>query len=210
MPNYITVTDVAVNDVLTATYLNRIVEDFLVISKHDHSPSTGEGNGIVTSASGASTFVERQYFFLNGRPNTNAALELFSTSAPTGQIPDIASASNMLGGIVWGFQITRLTALNDWYGFQCPLIKGVYQLQVMYLDGLNGGAASIELGTSGLGLIDTYSAASGSVLIRTFSNIQVTSTASYLLRVIQTSSNTLSSSTVTRLGGWTLVKTSNG
>lgn len=210
MPNYIMTTDVAANDVLTATYLNRIIEDFLVIGKHDHSPSTGEGNNIVVSASGASTFIERQYFFLNGRPNTGAALELFSTSAPTGQIPDIASASNMLGGTVWGFQIARITAVNDWYGFQCPLIKGIYQLQMMYQDGPNGGAASIELGTSGLGLIDTYSSASsGSVLIRTFSNIQVTSTASYLLRVIQTSSNTLSSSTVTKLGGWTLVKTSN-
>lgn len=209
MSNYITTTDVAANDVLTATYLNRIVEDFLVIGKHDHSPSTGEGNRIVVSASGASTFVERQYFFMNGRPGTAVALEIFSRSG--GQLPDIQSASNMFGGVVWGFQISRPTALNDWYGFQCPLIKGIYQLQMMYLDAPNGGAASIELGTSGLGLVDTYSSvSSGSVLVRTFSNIQVTSTASYLLTVIQTSSNTLSSSNITKLGGWALVKTSNG
>ena len=208
MPNYITVTDVAANDVLAAIYLNRIVEDFLIISKHDHSPSTGEGNNIVISASGASTFVERQYFFLGGGPAANDALELYNLSGAN--IPDVTSASEILGGIIWGFDITKNTALNDWYEFQCSLIKGIYQLQMMYLVAPGGGAASIELGASGLGLVDTYAASVGSIQIRTFPNIQVTATASYLLRVIQTSSNTLSSSTVTKLGGWTLVKTSNG
>lgn len=201
MPNYITVTDVAANDILTATYLNRIVEDFLIISKHDHSPSTGEGNGIVISASGASSLIERFYFF----PSTNS--RFFSTSG-TG-LPIIQANASLIGGLIWGFSLSNDSANGDWYRIELPLFKGIYQMQMFYLTGPSGGAASIIINSSTMGSVDTYTAAATSALY-TLSNISIPSSGSFILQIQMIAKNTLSAASIVRLGGLTLIKTSNG
>ncbi len=200
MPNYLTVTDVAVNDVLTATYLNNVIDDFLVISKHDHSPSAGEGNNIVTSASGASSVLERYYFF-----PTNTSV--FHSTSGAGF--SVQASASLMGGLMWGFSLNGDSADGDWYKIQLPLFKGIYKMQMLYLVGPSGGTACIIINSSTMTSVDTYAVAAASAMY-TLSNISIPSSGSFVLQVQMTAKNTLSAASIIKLGGLTLVKTSNG
>lgn len=198
MSNYITIGDVATNDVLTAAYLNQIVGDFEILGKHNHSPSPGEGNKVVISQAAASALVSQFHFC------PSHSIEFFATlNISTG------TASEMIGCNIWGFNFGTAAVSGNGASIQLPLLKGIYKLQFAHLTSPSGGTVTIALDASALTSLDTYSATAGSA-IYTQSNISIPTSACISMAVVLTLSNALSATCIVKIGIMNIRKTSNG
>lgn len=198
MATYITIGDVISNQVLASTYLNQMLFNMELLSKHDHSPSSGEGNKIIVSSSGASALVSQMYFSPGG------ANEFFSSSTLS-----VGAASEIVGGNIWGLNFVTDASLNNGADIQLSLLKGIYKLQIVYLSGASSGKVNLTLNSSTLTALDTYSATTGSGIYAE-SNLSIPSSGSFALRVAMTTKNASSAGCTVKLGPLFIYKTSNG
>lgn len=203
MPIYNPVGDVSAGCILSGTYLNPILDDLYILSKHDHSPSLGEGNNIVTSASDAGSGVPEMTWFVEKLGGVH--------SVSGNNLPQAVGSASMIGGVIWGFNVTDLTqSATNWYRFRLPLIKGVYTFQIMYIPQPTGAVAQVTINACVISNLDTYAVSQGSPLYHTASGISVSSTGSQLLQITLSASNTAASSgCMVYLGIWNIRKTAH-
>ena len=189
MPTYITTESLAANDVLATTYLNRILYDMELFSRHDHSPSAGEGANVVTSSSAATIYLSRLYF----RPSL---INMFYQSSGT---RNVSSASELIGGMMFGFNITDTNASGDYVRIRLALFKGFYGMQMPYIAGPSGGAVSIIINSCTLDTLETYASATASGMY-SLSNIDVTATGCYVMQIQLGSKHASSETCIVKLG----------
>ena len=161
---YITLPAVSPNKVLTASYLNQLVEDIRVVGRHDHSGSLGEGSTILLSSSAASPYFNRYEIICH------------SVASQTGFATLTAASNYIFGGYR---QTSAATASAKW---PLGLFAGVYTFELMSETNASLGTASIFLGASTIGEIDTYSAASAQAVISSLTASAPTS-GSYVLAI---------------------------
>ena len=205
MPTYQDIVTASANDVLSVNYLNQIIDNYVLWNEHDHAPSSGEGGEKLKVASAVASALERCYF--SPRQTTE-----FYVASMGAQGVQPHAASGMLGMNAWGFGMIAQNASGDWASIQMHLFRGTYSLSVLYIPNPCGGTACISmvtsnLGTSELGVIDTYSASVGSSITAVINNIVVASTASYALQFHQKASNASSTGCRIEFGTLTLTKT---
>lgn len=168
MPTYFTPPALSSNKVLTASYLNQINDDLLVISTHNHSGSLGEGSTDISGIGFSGSFFDRY--------------EIACLIAPSQTGFGIRQDINYLfmGALV------NLTVGAASVAFPLFLRKGIYKLWELHDNDTGSGSLTACIGTT----LNTNTSVIGTVVqnpagdfsVCTVGNASIASSGSYVIK----------------------------
>ena len=174
-------------EVLTASDLNQIRDNFQILSQHTHTGEIGEGSAVISGDSSESVLPQVQVLARFPKSTTGFT---YSTS------------SNYRLGFV-----AQSSAQNDEIVFPVGLQAGTYRLEFLYGKGSNCGIATFYLDATSLGTIDTYNAATSYNDASAITSITVATSGWYDFKIKMATKNGSSSGYVCRWQAVNLVRT---